>query len=242
MSRILTQRKLYYVYSVKYSAKTDTLNDRCMHLTNYSINKFSSNYSKNEDVNACHGHKWTIKSLWTYLANRGVRTDCLWEALRSLVLRTILAGENGINSMIRANVESKYSCFELFGFDVILDSDLVPWLLEVNISPSLHSELPLDAHVKAPLVQGVLNTALYNVSAGILHMNLERITIYMMIHILRYLQNYRLISKKNWPQNFPFLPAHKCAMTSGFTLTTCRARKRSNITHLPESLWKTGMR
>nr|XP_017099028.2 tubulin polyglutamylase TTLL4 isoform X1 [Drosophila bipectinata] len=149
--------------SVKYSAKTDTLNDRCMHLTNYSINKFSSNYSKNEDVNACHGHKWTIKSLWTYLANRGVRTDCLWEALRGLVLRTILSGENGINSMIRANVESKYSCFELFGFDVILDADLVPWLLEVNISPSLHSELPLDAHVKAPLVQGVLNTALYNV-------------------------------------------------------------------------------
>ncbi|KRG03701.1 tubulin polyglutamylase TTLL4 isoform X4 [Drosophila mojavensis] len=149
--------------SVKYSAKADTLNDRCMHLTNYSINKFSSNYSKNEDVNACHGHKWTIKSLWTYLANRGVCTDGLWEALRSLVLRTILAGENGINSMIRANVESKYSCFELFGFDVILDSDLVPWLLEVNISPSLHSELPLDAHVKAPLVQGVLNTALYNI-------------------------------------------------------------------------------
>ncbi|XP_023160700.2 tubulin polyglutamylase TTLL4 isoform X2 [Drosophila hydei] len=149
--------------SVKYSAKADTLNDRCMHLTNYSINKFSSNYSKNEDVNACHGHKWTIKSLWTYLANRGVRTDGLWEALRSLVLRTILAGENGINNMIRANVESKYSCFELFGFDVILDSDLVPWLLEVNISPSLHSELPLDAHVKAPLVQGVLNTALYNI-------------------------------------------------------------------------------
>ncbi|XP_065357014.1 tubulin monoglutamylase TTLL4 isoform X2 [Calliphora vicina] len=149
--------------SVKYSDKSDTLNDRCMHLTNYSINKFSSNYSKNEDVNACHGHKWTIKSLWTYLGSRGVRTDLLWAALRSLVLRTILAGENSINNMIRANVESKYSCFELFGFDVLLDADLVPWLLEVNISPSLHSELPLDSHVKAPLVQSVLNTALYNI-------------------------------------------------------------------------------
>ena len=134
-----------------------------MHLTNYSINKFSSNYSKNEDVNACHGHKWTIKSLWSYLASRGVRTELLWAALRSLVLRTILSGENSINNMIRANVESKYSCFELFGFDVLLDADLVPWLLEVNISPSLHSELPLDCHVKAPLVQSVLNTALYNV-------------------------------------------------------------------------------
>ncbi|XP_073824894.1 tubulin tyrosine ligase-like 4A isoform X2 [Musca autumnalis] len=149
--------------SVKYSDKSDTLSDRCMHLTNYSINKFSSNYAKNEDVNACHGHKWTIKSLWNYLASRGVHTELLWDALRSLVLRTILAGENSINNMIRTNVESKYSCFELFGFDVLLDADLIPWLLEVNISPSLHSELPLDAHVKAPLVQSVLNTALYNV-------------------------------------------------------------------------------
>ncbi|XP_075151826.1 tubulin tyrosine ligase-like 4A isoform X2 [Haematobia irritans] len=149
--------------SVKYSDKSDTLGDRCMHLTNYSINKFSSNYSKNEDVNACQGHKWTIKSLWNYLRGRGVRTELLWDSLRSLVLRTILAGENSINNMIRTNVESKYSCFELFGFDVLLDADLIPWLLEVNISPSLHSELPLDAHVKAPLVQSVLNTALYNV-------------------------------------------------------------------------------
>uniref|UniRef100_A0A1I8Q052 Tubulin polyglutamylase TTLL4 n=1 Tax=Stomoxys calcitrans TaxID=35570 RepID=A0A1I8Q052_STOCA len=149
--------------SVKYSDKSDTLSDRCMHLTNYSINKFSSNYAKNEDVNACHGHKWTIKSLWNFLGSRGVRTELLWDALRSLVLRTLIAGENSINNMIRTNVESKYSCFELFGFDVLLDADLIPWLLEVNISPSLHSELPLDAHVKAPLVQSVLNTALYNV-------------------------------------------------------------------------------
>lgn len=152
--------------SVKYSSKSDTLNDRCMHLTNYSINKFSSNYSKNEDVNACHGHKWTLKSLWTYLENRNVDTSGLWSAMRNLVLRTILAGENSIYNMIKLNVESKYSTFELFGFDVLLDSELVPWLLEVNISPSLHSDLPLDAHVKAPLVQAVFNTALYNVSCG----------------------------------------------------------------------------
>lgn len=149
--------------SVKYSDRADTLSDRCMHLTNYSINKFSSNYHKNDDVNACNGHKWTLKSLWTYLASQGVNTNRLWGVLRNLVLRTILAGEHAIYSMIKLNVESKYSCFELFGFDVLLDSELVPWLLEVNISPSLHSDLPLDIHVKAPLVQAVLNTALYQI-------------------------------------------------------------------------------
>lgn len=134
-----------------------------MHLTNYSINKLSANYTSNEDAEACQGHKWTIKSLWTYLANQGVNTQRLWGALRNLVLRTILAGEHALHQMSKANVGSKYNCFELFGIDVILDSELKPWLLEVNISPSLHSASPLDLFVKGPLVTALLNTALYNV-------------------------------------------------------------------------------
>lgn len=149
--------------SVKYSNDIDTLNDRYMHLTNYSINKLSSNYAKNEDAESCNGHKWTLKTLWKYFTTRGINTDGLWAALRNLVLRTILTGEHVISQMTKANVNSKYNTFELFGIDVILDSELKPWLLEVNISPSLHSSSPLDLHVKGPLVTALLNTVLFNV-------------------------------------------------------------------------------
>uniref|UniRef100_U5EQF5 Putative tubulin polyglutamylase ttll4 n=1 Tax=Corethrella appendiculata TaxID=1370023 RepID=U5EQF5_9DIPT len=149
--------------SVKYSEKSDTLNDRFMHLTNYSINKLSSNYNANEDATACKGHKWTVKSLWSYLQTQKVNTERLWGALRNLVLRTILAGEGPIHAMSKCNVGSKYNCYELFGIDVILDSELVPWLLEVNISPSLHSSSPLDLHVKGPLVTALLNTSLFQI-------------------------------------------------------------------------------
>lgn len=134
-----------------------------MHLTNYSINKLSANYTKNEDANACKGHKWTVKSLWTHLAAQGINTDGLWGALRNLVLRTILAGENSINAMTKGNMCSRYNCFELFGIDVLLDSELKPWLLEVNISPSLHSASPLDLHVKGPLCTALLNCAMFQV-------------------------------------------------------------------------------
>lgn len=149
--------------SVKYSTDDKTLSDRYMHLTNYSINKLSENYTSNEDADSCSGHKWTLKTLWKYFQGQGINTDGLWAALRNLVLRTVLTGEHVINQMSKVNVSSKYNTFELFGIDVILDSELKPWLLEVNISPSLHSSSPLDLHVKSPLVTALLNTALYQV-------------------------------------------------------------------------------
>lgn len=148
--------------SVKYSNDVETLSDRYMHLTNYSINKLSSNYTKNEDAESCSGHKWTLKTLWKYLSAKNINTDGLWAALRNLVLRTVLSGEH-VMQFAKANVGSRYNTFELFGIDVILDSELKPWLLEVNISPSLHSSSPLDLFVKGPLVTAVFNTARYNV-------------------------------------------------------------------------------
>jgi tubulin polyglutamylase TTLL5 len=49
-------------------------------------------------------------------------------------------------------VSFRNNCFELFGFDVLLDSKLKPWLLEVNLSPSLGCESPLDLKIKGELI------------------------------------------------------------------------------------------
>merc|ERR1719313_1609714 len=48
------------------------------------------------------------------------------------------------------------SCFELYGFDILVDEELKPWLLEVNIYPSLSSGSPLDKRIKTKLVADVL--------------------------------------------------------------------------------------
>ena len=49
--------------------------------------------------------------------------------------------------------------FELFGFDLILDTNLKVWLLEVNSSPSLAVENPLDELIKTQVVQDTLRIA-----------------------------------------------------------------------------------
>lgn len=49
------------------------------------------------------------------------------------------------------------SCFELFGFDILIDESLNPWLLEINLSPSLHCDTPLDLKIKSKLISDTLN-------------------------------------------------------------------------------------
>mmetsp|Transcript_29964 Transcript_29964/g.69992 ORF Transcript_29964/g.69992 Transcript_29964/m.69992 type:complete len:153 (+) Transcript_29964:195-653(+) len=47
--------------------------------------------------------------------------------------------------------------FQLYGFDVMLDDELKPWLLEVNLDPALGTDSPLDFKVKSGMLVDALN-------------------------------------------------------------------------------------
>merc|ERR1711893_66101 len=51
------------------------------------------------------------------------------------------------------------NCFELLGFDVLIDDKLEPWLLEVNLTPALSCDSPLDQKIKANVVADLLSLA-----------------------------------------------------------------------------------
>ena len=62
-----------------------------------------------------------------------------------------------IFSACKMFVPHRRNCFELYGFDILIDSDLKPWLLEVNLSPSLNCEAPIDMKIKSALICDLLN-------------------------------------------------------------------------------------
>lgn len=141
--------------SVPYSRCVSTVSNKYMHLTNYSINKLA----EQDGVADCPVPKWRLSELWQYFENGGINSAVIREQIEDVIMKAFIACEKAIRDHMIRHIQHGFICHELFGVDILLDEDLKPWLLEVNISPSLHSGTPLDISVKAPLAKDVLNMA-----------------------------------------------------------------------------------
>lgn len=83
--------------------------------------------------------------------------NLLWSRINDVLLKTLISGEHHVTAAMKKNGMHRTNCFELFGFDILIDSDLKPWLLEVNLSPSLATDSPLDMTIKSTLLTDVFN-------------------------------------------------------------------------------------
>lgn len=54
-------------------------------------------------------------------------------------------------------MEQHSSCFELFGFDFVLDEALTPWLLEINLSPACAERLDWLKEMLGKMAEGLLD-------------------------------------------------------------------------------------
>ena len=59
-------------------------------------------------------------------------------------------------TMPKVMINDKH-CFELYGYDLIIDAELRPWLLEVNASPSLTANTNEDYLMKTEMLHGMLD-------------------------------------------------------------------------------------
>lgn len=84
--------------------------------------------------------------------------NLLWSKVFDVIIKALLCGEHPVISAMKRNCSYWTNCFELYGFDILIDSDLKPWLLEINLSPSLNpDDSPLDHVIKSNLVADAFN-------------------------------------------------------------------------------------
>ena len=106
-----------------------------IHLTNYSVQKHNKNFSKVEIGNEISFQLFQ-QELNRQNSGKNFKKDIFPEIIKIIGI-SAKAVKNKINIMNRKN------CFEIFGYDFILDSNYQPFLLEINTNPGLEESSPL---------------------------------------------------------------------------------------------------
>lgn len=73
------------------------------------------------------------------------------------MIKTAISVEPILANNLNRAANGRRLCFELYGFDIILDHNLKPWLLEVNVLPSLSCSAELDKRIKTSLMSDIFN-------------------------------------------------------------------------------------
>ena len=147
--------------TLNYTNDFHELDNELVHLTNVAIQKHSDGYSQS------HGGKWSLSNLRLYVeGTRGhgaaakLMSDIGWAAppppptAPLLPLRTIPAPPraappdasrlprrwtivHSLKACQNAMINDRH-CFECYGYDIMIDSQLKPWLLEGTLPHARH--------------------------------------------------------------------------------------------------------
>uniref|UniRef100_A0A2S2QC69 Putative tubulin polyglutamylase TTLL1 n=1 Tax=Sipha flava TaxID=143950 RepID=A0A2S2QC69_9HEMI len=131
------------ICTVPYTNRASEMENGFVHLTNASVQKQPGKVNK-----------VTIGTLKEHLdRTRGkAATRALIADVRALIVHSLKA--------VQPVMFYDKHCFECYGYDVMVDRKLKPWLLEINSSPSLVATSELDRALKKELVGNVLRVVL----------------------------------------------------------------------------------
>ena len=110
-------------------------NDLYVHLTNYSVQKYNQNFSKIEI-----GNEIPFKDFQHELDKMNTGINFYRDIYPKIVKIVRITGGAAKGKM---NFLNKKYCFEIFGYDFILDERYQPYLLEINTNPGLEISSPI---------------------------------------------------------------------------------------------------
>ena len=110
--------------------------DIFVHLTNYSVQKYSEKFENYEIGNEISLDEFQKSLYLNYGLDINIKKEII-NKIGEIIILTL----NSVKKKI--NPEGKKGCFEIFGYDFMFDIDLNPFLIEINTNPGLEISSPL---------------------------------------------------------------------------------------------------
>jgi tubulin monoglycylase TTLL3/8 len=112
----------------------DNLKNKFIHLTNNSIQKNSEFFDSSE----IEGSMWHSEELAEYIREQ-TGADLWEEKIKPKIKEIVMYSFECVQEV----VDGRKNSVELYGFDIMIDEDYNPWLIEINSSPAMDYSTPV---------------------------------------------------------------------------------------------------
>jgi hypothetical protein len=153
------QNGLVRICSRKYSTDLSSIGDIFAHVDSIDINhlnehEFTSSIT-DKDLEY-EGLRVQITHLMKRVEKYGFNGTKVWNDIEDVVVLSILSAEEEMYKeymeLAVGNRTRRLAPFEMVGFDILLDTNMKPYVLEINNSPSLSPHTKMENKIKRTLI------------------------------------------------------------------------------------------
>ncbi|KRX02895.1 hypothetical protein PPERSA_04098 [Pseudocohnilembus persalinus] len=119
------------------------ISNKFTHLTNNKIQQYNKNKKKEVDL------MMSQEDLENYLKEKNegkdIFNDFILPRFKEIIIHSVKSCQDTIGA--------RKNTFEIFGYDFMIDQDNMPWLIEVNSSPTMEHSTPITARMCTEVLQ-----------------------------------------------------------------------------------------
>ena len=126
-------------------------------MTNTDINKYHRNYKNPKSKNDENANEWNLKIYIKYLNKKNINYKLIHEKIKDIIIKTIISLQAKLIEKNKNLDINDINFFNIFGFDILINDNFNPILLEANINPSMIIYSIVENDIKMNIFKDTLN-------------------------------------------------------------------------------------